>query len=89
MASWQGGDWWVATPATGRWAAAGVALLALTSLVVAALVLAILFMLSALAVPFAALLSMVLALFAAVVQRWLFFAEAQHVSSLFYGAKAA
>ena len=32
---------------------------------------------------------MVLALFAAVVQRWLFFAEAQHVSSLFYGAKAA
>ena len=30
-----------------------------------------------------------LALFAAVVERWLFFAEAQHVSSLFYGAKAA
>lgn len=61
----------------------------LRRLVVAALVLAILLMLSALAVPFAALLSMVLALFAAVVQRWLFFAEAQHVSSLFYGAKAA
>ena len=61
----------------------------LRRLVVAALVLAILFMLSALAVPFAALLSMALALFAAVVQRWLFFAEAQHVSSLFYGAKAA
>ena len=61
----------------------------LRRLVIAALVLAILLMLSALAVPFAALLSMVLALFAAVVQRWLFFAEAQHVSSLFYGAKAA
>jgi sulfite reductase (NADPH) flavoprotein alpha-component len=32
MASWQGGDWWVATPATGRWAAAGVALLAYVGL---------------------------------------------------------
>ena len=61
----------------------------LRRLVIAALVLAILLMLLALAVPFAALLSMALALFAAVVQRWLFFAEAQHVSSLFYGAKAA
>ena len=54
------------------------------AVVVAALVLAILFMLSALAVPFAALLSMALALFAAVVQRWLFFAEAKHVVSLYY-----
>jgi DMSO reductase anchor subunit len=61
----------------------------LRRLVIVALVLAILLMLSALAVPFAALLSMALALFAAVVQRWLFFAEAQHVSSLFYGAQAA
>ena len=39
--------------------------------------------------PYAALLAAALALFAAVVERWLFFAEAQHVSMLFYGAKAA
>lgn len=32
MASWQGGDWWVATPATGRWAAAGAALVAYAGL---------------------------------------------------------
>lgn len=61
----------------------------LRRLVIVALVLAILLMLAALAVPYAALLSMVLALFASVVQRWLFFAEAQHVVTLFYGAKAA
>ena len=61
----------------------------LRQLVIAALVLAILIMLCALAIPYAALLSMALALFASVVQRWLFFAEAQHVSTLFYGAKAA
>ena len=61
----------------------------LRRLVIVALVLAILLMLSALVVPVAALLAMALALFAAVVQRWLFFAEAQHVSSLFYGAQAA
>lgn len=61
----------------------------LRRLVIAALVLAILLMLASLAVPYAALLSMALALFASVVQRWLFFAEAQHVVTLFYGAKAA
>lgn len=61
----------------------------LRRLVIAALVLAILLMLVSLAVPYAALLSMALALFASVVQRWLFFAEAQHVVTLFYGAKAA
>jgi len=61
----------------------------LRRLVIAALVLAILLMLAALAVPFTALLAMALALFAAAVQRWLFFAEAQHVSTLFYGATAA
>lgn len=61
----------------------------LRRLVIAALVLAILLMLAALALPFAALPSMALSLFAAAVQRWLFFAEAQHVSTLFYGAKAA
>jgi len=32
MASWQGGDWWVATPATDRWAAAGAAVFAYVSL---------------------------------------------------------
>ena len=61
----------------------------LRKLVIAALVLAILLMLSALVVPHAALLSMALVLFASVVQRWLFFAEAQHVVTLFYGAEAA
>ncbi|MCX7351367.1 MAG: dimethyl sulfoxide reductase anchor subunit [Alphaproteobacteria bacterium] len=61
----------------------------LRRLVIAALVLAILLMLSALVVPHAALLSMALVLFASVVQRWLFFAEAQHVVTLFYGAEAA
>ena len=34
-------------------------------------------------------LAAALALLAAVVERWLFFAEAQHVVTLFYGAKAA
>ena len=61
----------------------------LRKLVIAALVLAVLLMLAALAVPYAAVLSMALALFASVVQRWLFFAEAQHVVTLFYGAEAA
>jgi DMSO reductase anchor subunit len=61
----------------------------LRRLVILSLVLAILLMLAALAVPLAALLSAALAVFASVVQRWLFFAEAQHVSTLFYGAKAA
>ncbi len=61
----------------------------LRQLVVIAMVLAILLMLAGLAVPFAALLSAMLAIFAAVVQRWLFFAQAQHVSTLFYGAKTA
>ena len=61
----------------------------LRRLVIVALVLAMLLMLSALACPAAALLSVALALFAAVVERWLFFAEAQHVVTLFYGAKAA
>ena len=61
----------------------------LRRLVVIAMVLAILLMLSALAIPYAALLSTAFAIFASVVQRWLFFAEAQHVSTLFYGAKTA
>jgi hypothetical protein len=61
----------------------------LRQLAIMALLLAILLMLASLAAPYAALLSMAFALFAAVVQRWLFFAEAQHVVTLFYGAKAA
>jgi sulfite dehydrogenase (quinone) subunit SoeC len=61
----------------------------LRMLVIFAMLLAILLMLSALSIPLAALLSAVLSIFASVVQRWLFFAEAQHVSMLFYGAEAA
>lgn len=61
----------------------------LRRLVILAMVLAVLLMLLSLLVPYAALLSMAVALFAAVVQRWLFFAEAQHVVTLFYGAEAA
>ncbi len=61
----------------------------LRRLVVLALAVALLFMLVALLLPLAALLAAALALFAAAVERWLFFAEAQHVVTLFYGAKAA
>ena len=61
----------------------------LRRLVVLALAAALLLMLSALLFPLAALLAAGLALFAAAVERWLFFAEAQHVVTLFYGAKAA
>jgi DMSO reductase anchor subunit len=53
------------------------------------LALAMLAMLAALILPYATLLAALLALAAAVVERWLFFAEAQHVVTLFYGAKAA
>jgi len=61
----------------------------LRRLVILALVLALVLMLSALLVSWAALPAAAMALLAAVVERWLFFAEAQHVSMLFYGAKAA
>ena len=61
----------------------------LRRLVIVAMSIAILSMLASLTVPYAAVLSMVLTLFASVVQRWLFFAEAQHVVTLFYGARAA
>jgi DMSO reductase anchor subunit len=43
----------------------------------------------ALVVPALALLAAFASLAAAVVERWLFFAEAQHVSTLYYGNKAA
>jgi DMSO reductase anchor subunit len=61
----------------------------LRGLVVFALLFAIAFLLLSLLVPYAAILAAALALFAAAVERWLFFAEAQHVSTLFYGAASA
>lgn len=61
----------------------------LRRLVILLFVAALLLMLLALLVPYAAIPSAALALFAAAVERWLFFAEAQHVVTLFYGAKAA
>ncbi len=51
--------------------------------------LAILAMLASIAVSYVAILAALLALAAAVVERWLFFAEAQHVVTLFYGAESA
>lgn len=61
----------------------------LRRLVILLLVLAILLLAASLLLPYAALPAAALALFAAAVERWLFFAEAQHVVTLFYGAKAA
>ena len=61
----------------------------LRRLVMLALVLSVLLMLGAVLVSWAAFPAAALVLFAAVVERWLFFAEAQHVSMLFYGEKAA
>ena len=63
--------------------------LKLRRLVFLGLILAILLMLAALILPLSAILAAVAALFAAAVERWLFFAEAQHVSMLYYGEKAA
>lgn len=50
---------------------------------------AMLLMLAALAVPLISIVAALAALAGAVVERWLFFAEAQHVSSLYYGASTA
>ncbi len=61
----------------------------LRGLVVISLLFAIGFLLLSLVIPYAAILAAAVALFAAAVERWLFFAEAQHVSTLFYGAKSA
>ncbi len=52
------------------------------------LVLALLAMLLSLAVSYLSIAAALCALAAAVVERWLFFAEAQHVATVFYGAKA-
>jgi DMSO reductase anchor subunit len=61
----------------------------LRRLVILLLVLSALAMLGALLAPPVAILAALLASAAAVFERWLFFAEAQHVVTLFYGAKAA
>lgn len=50
---------------------------------------AILMMLLALALPAVSVLAAGLAIAAATTERWLFFAEAQHVVTLFYGARSA
>ena len=50
---------------------------------------ALLVLLVSLAAPVVSLLAAVLTVAAAVVERWLFFAQAQHIVSLYYGAKAA
>ena len=60
----------------------------LRKLVFLLLAAAILLMLLALLAPVVSLLAVIAALSAAVVERWLFFAEAQHVVTLFYGAEA-
>ena len=61
----------------------------LRRLVILALALALVLLVASLLLPYAAIPAAALALFAAVVERWLFFAEARHVVTLFYGAKAA
>lgn len=57
--------------------------------VLAMLGLAAVAMMLALAWPLLSIIAAILALAAAVVERWLFFAEAQHVSTLFYGEARA
>lgn len=61
----------------------------LRRLVILLLALSILLLIAAAVLPAAAVPAAALALLAAVVERWLFFAEARHVVTLFYGAPAA
>jgi DMSO reductase anchor subunit len=61
----------------------------LRRLTILLLVAALIAMLAAFLAPPVALLGALLALAAAVVERWLFFGDAQHVVTLFYGAKTA
>jgi sulfite dehydrogenase (quinone) subunit SoeC len=61
----------------------------LRGMVLAFLAIAIALSLIAIAVSFAAIPAAIVALAAAAVERWLFFAEAKHVVTLFYGEKAA
>jgi DMSO reductase anchor subunit len=61
----------------------------LRRLVISALCLATMLMLATLVFAPGAILAALMALFAAAVERWLFFAQAQHVVTLFYGAHNA
>lgn len=61
----------------------------LRKLVLLLLAIAALLMLVSLAAPLLSMIAATVSLAAAVVERWLFFAEAQHVSSLYYGATTA
>jgi sulfite dehydrogenase (quinone) subunit SoeC len=61
----------------------------LRKMVMALLALAILLMLASLAAAPLSILAALVSLAAAVTERWLFFAEAQHVSTLYYGATSA
>jgi DMSO reductase anchor subunit len=61
----------------------------LRRLVILMLILSLALMLLAPVLPLSAILAALAALLAAVVERWLFFAEAQHVVTLFYGAREA
>ena len=61
----------------------------LRQVVMILLAMAIVFMALAIAVPPLAVIAAIAASAASVIERWLFFAEAQHVVTLFYGATAA
>jgi DMSO reductase anchor subunit len=61
----------------------------LRNLVLALLLLALLVMLASFRLPALSLFAAAASLAAAVTERWLFFAEAQHVSTLYYGAARA
>jgi sulfite dehydrogenase (quinone) subunit SoeC len=61
----------------------------LRRLVLLLLLLAVIAMLVTIVLPTVSVLAAVLALAAAVFERWLFFAEAQHVVTLYYGAATA
>jgi sulfite dehydrogenase (quinone) subunit SoeC len=61
----------------------------LRRLVLVLLAFAFAIMLLALDLPYLSIVAAFFALLAAAVERWLFFAEAQHVATLFYGAKSA
>jgi DMSO reductase anchor subunit len=61
----------------------------LRAVVFGLLLAAIIVILLAIAAPPLAILAALLALAAAILERWLFFAEAQHVVTLFYGQKTA
>ncbi len=57
--------------------------------VIGLLLLAVVLLLATIQLPLFSLPAAIVALAAAIVERWLFFAEAQHVVQLYYGAKSA